>query len=162
MTEFAGLSSAASSKLLVGEKLARSPRLVVKEVTRGRFADNLGAYIGVHFVSPVIADVLRGSAEANVQLVPVSVRGKPALRYFAVNVLDSVALLDRAASKVTTFVGTDVIDTVTRLSLVKAPPRLPPIFHLAEIPVVILVSDALRRALQAASPHPGVLTPSNA
>jgi Immunity protein family (Imm11) len=161
VTELAGLGDTGIGRLLKGEPFARVPRLVASQFETGRFVDNLGAYIGVHLVSPVLADVLKGLAQDHVQLLPVSIKGRPELKYFAVNVLDSVPLLDRDRSKFRTFTGSDAIARVSRLALRPLPPEAPPIFHLAEHPVLVLVNDELRRALEAASRYPGVLTPAS-
>jgi hypothetical protein len=161
ITELRGLGRDGDRKLIVGERFSRVPRLVAFADTRGRFVDNVGAYIGVHIVTPALADVLTSCA-ANVQLLPVSIAGQPKLRYFAVNVLASVALLDRKRSTLTVFPGTKVISHVSRLALKPVSADLPPIFHLTENPVLILVTDELRRALQAASRFPGTLEPAAA
>jgi hypothetical protein len=160
VTELRGLGNDGARRLLKGERFASAPRLVATGVEPGRFVDNLGAYIGVHLLTLVLADVLRGFEHAELQLLPVTIKSEPELSYFALNVLGSVALLDREHSRFSTFAGTDRIERVTRLKLRPLPASAPPIFHLAEHPVLILVNDEVCRALQAASRNPGVLTPA--
>jgi hypothetical protein len=160
VTELRGLGKDGARRLLKGERFSRPPHLVATQFEPGRFVDNLGAYLEVHLVSPVLAEVLKRFAGEHVQLLPVSIKGRPELKYFADNVLESLALLDPERSKFTKFPGTDVIERVSRLALRPLPDGAPPIFHLAEHPVLILVNDQLRRTLQAASRYPGVLTPA--
>jgi hypothetical protein len=161
VTELRGLGKDGGRRLLKGERFARVPHLVATQFKPGRFVDNLGACIEMHLVSPALADVLTGFADKHMQLLPVSIKGRPDLKYFAVNVLESLALLDCKRSKLSRFAGADAIERVSRLALRSLPVGAPPIFHLAEHPVLILVNDEVRRALEAASRHPGALTRSD-
>lgn len=158
VTEIAGLRDAATRQLLGGEPLARMPRLTVRSSEPGEFTDALGAYIGLLVLAPVLVDVLQ-AAGARLQLVPVAVPGRPDLQYMIANVLDRVAAIDLARSTLTTFPGTDIIARVSHLALRPIAADAPPIFHAAEHPLLVLVNDDLRQRLQAASAHPGVLTP---
>ncbi len=157
VTEFGGLSSADSRKLLNGQPLDAVPRPTVRRHEPGEFTDMLGDSIGLLLLGPVLVGALQG-AGARLQLVPLAVPRRPELQYAIANVLDSVPALDRERSKLTTFIDTDVIDRITRLALRPMPADAPAIFHVAEHPVLVLVNDALRQQLQAASRHPGVLT----
>lgn len=158
VTEIGGLHDADTRRLLGGEELPRVPRLAVRRCEPGQFTDALGAYIGLLLLAPVLVEVLR-AAGARLQLVPIGVAGQPELEYAIANVLDRVPALDLERSKLTTFAGTDVIDRVSHLALRSIAADAPPIFHAAEHPLLVLVNDELRQRLQAASPHPGVLTP---
>jgi hypothetical protein len=90
----------------------------------------------------------------------VSVRGKPELKYFGVNVLDVVPALDLERSEYQKLPGSNAIDRILRFILRRIPDDAPPIFHVAERPSMVMVNDDLRRRLAAASKHPGVLTPA--
>ncbi|MBL0220290.1 MAG: hypothetical protein IPQ07_41275 [Myxococcales bacterium] len=158
VTEIGGLRDADTRRLLGGEKLARIPRLVVQRFEPGRFTDALGAYIGLLLLAPVLVEVLQ-AAGARLQLVPIGVAAQPELAYAIANVLEHVPALDLERSKLTRFAGTDVIDRVSHLALRPIAADAPPIFHAAEHPLLVVVNDELRQRLQAASPHPGVLTP---
>lgn len=160
VTEMSGLDSEQQLHMLRGERLSPVPKAVIKEVTPGRFSDHLGNYVGILLVSPVLRRVLEESSGAHLQFVPVSVRGKPELKYFGVNVLDSVPALDLERSKITRLPGASGIDRILRFALRPIPDDAPPIFHVAEDPTMILVDDELRRRLAAASTHPGMLTPA--
>ncbi len=161
VTEIAGLESADARRLLVGEPLDPMPRLTVRQVEPGEFTDALGGYLGLLLLVPPLADVLQ-TAGANVQWIPLAVARRPRLQYAIANVLERVPAIDVARSKVTTFAGTDVFDRIEHLALASIPSDAPPIFHVAEHPVLVLVNDELRRRLQAASESPGVLTPVEA
>jgi hypothetical protein len=102
----------------------------------------------------VLAKVLKDIADQRVQLLPLSIQGNSKLKYFAVNVLDSVELMDRDRSKFSVFEGTNAISQIKSLVLRKAK-NLPPIFHLAENPPLIIIDDELKKALEKASDSPG-------
>lgn len=157
VTEISGLDDD-SGRLLRGEPLPDRLRPVVEQCDPGTFTDMLGSYTGLPILAPNLVAVLQ-AAGARIALVPLTVPEEPGRDYAIVNVLDTVPTLDLAASTLTMFEGTDVIDRITHLVLQPIPADAPPIFHAAEHPVLILVNDALRRQLQAASDHPGVLTP---
>ena len=160
-TEIAGLDGEVQRRVLRGEPLDRIRKLTVTETTAGRFYDVLGPPVGVLFVSPALRQVLEESPGGHFQFVPPDVRGQPELRYFLVNVLDTVPAIDLERSKVEVFPGTDAIRRIQLLRLRPIPPDAPPIFHAAEDPTMILVSDDLQRRLARASRHPGVLKPAD-
>lgn len=158
VTEIGGLEDDDTRRLLNGEALDPVPDLSVRQADPGRFTDVLGNYVGVLVLAPPLAEVLQ-AARARVQMVPLAVRRRPALRYAIANVLDRAPVLDLRHSRLTMYAGTDVIDRVSQLVLAPAAERAPAIFHVAEHPVLVLVDDDLRRRLQDASATPGVLTP---
>lgn len=160
VTEMGGLSSEQHLRLLRGESLSPIPKVVIKGVTPGRFLDHLGNYLGILLVSPVLRRVLEESSGVHLQFIPVSIRGKPELKYFGVNVLDSVPALDLDRSKVTRLPGASGIDRILSFALRTIPDDAPPIFHVAEDTTLILVNDELCRRLAATSASPGVLTPA--
>lgn len=157
VTEISGLDDD-TGRLLRGEALPEMPQPVVEQCDPGTFTDVLGTYTGLPILAPNLVAVLQ-AAGARIELVPLTVPEAPGRNYAIVNVLDTVPTLDLAASTLTLFDGTDVIDRITHLVLQPIPDDAPPIFHAAEHPVLILVNDNLRCALEAASDHPGVLTP---
>jgi hypothetical protein len=152
-----GLAPEVQRKVLRGEPLGRSPRISVTETTPGRFRDVLGAPVGILFVAPALREVLEESGGGRLEFASTSVRGHPELRYFMVNVLDTVPAIDLDRSKYEVFPGTDAIRRIQLLRLRAIPASAPPIFHAAEDPPMILVSDDLKRRLSGASDHPGVL-----
>ena len=157
VTEIFGLDDDAG-RLLRGEAVPGMPQPFVEQCDPGTYTDMFGSYTGLLILAPALVAVLQ-AAGARLQLIPLAIPGQPACDYAIVNVLDTVPALDVAASTLTMFDGTDVIDRITHLVLQPIPADAPPIFHAAEHQVLILVNDALRRALEAASDHPGVLTP---
>src|SRR5262249_49777529 len=112
-------------------------------------------------ISPVLAAVVTAEPSARVQLIPVRIRGHRDRRYFIVNVLSRVAALDRARSRYRVFSGTNDIACLSRLALHPLPEDTPAIFHLEEMPTLILVSRALRDRLVSATSHPGNLIPAH-
>ncbi|MDF0677316.1 MAG: hypothetical protein P0120_23715 [Nitrospira sp.] len=160
VTEMGGFSSEQHLRMLRGESLSPIPKVMIKDVTPGRFLDHLGNYLGILLVSPVLRRVLEESSGAHLQFIPVGVHGKSDLKYFGVNVLDSVPALDLKRSKVTRLPGASGIDRILSFAVRPIPEGAPPIFHVAEDTTLIVVNDELRLRLIAASKHPGVLTPA--
>jgi hypothetical protein len=159
VTKLSGLSNEQSQKLYRGEFITPVPHILIEDYIKGRFYDQLGAYIGVILVSPVLRKVLDVTVGTKLQFIPVDIRGKSDLEYFAVNVLDTVPALDMELSKFDTFSESGGIRRIEKLVLRPIPANSAPIFHAAEDISLILVSDELRGRLVAASKHPGVLTP---
>jgi hypothetical protein len=158
VTELSGLSDDQRRKLHRGEIISPMPRITIEDFTSGRFYDQLGAYIGINLVSPVLREVLEDIDGANLQFILARVRSEPDLNYFAINVLDTVPAIDLKRSKYDTF-DSGGIRKIDKLVPRPIPANAPPIFHAAEDISLILVNDDLRRRLVAASKHPGVLTP---
>jgi hypothetical protein len=161
-TDIAGLDAAVHTKLVQGARLTRIPHLVVRETASGRFRDELGSYAGVHLVSPTIRAVLEDTPNAHLQLIPISLMGRRDLKYFAVNILDSYSALDLERSRYDLHEGTELISRIRKFAQRKIPDDAPPIFHVAEHPVLVLVNADVHDRLLAASKHPGVLTPAEA
>jgi hypothetical protein len=159
-TDMAGLDPEMHAKLLKGERLSQEPRLVVRETASGRARDELGNYTGIHLVSPAIRDLLDKTPRAHLQFIPVRITGKPDAKYFAVNVLDSYPALDLEQSRYDRYEGTSVISRISKLVLRDVPTDAPPIFRLAEDPVLVLVNKDVHDRLVATAKHPGVLTPA--
>jgi hypothetical protein len=157
VTQWGGLPDEDGRKLLNGQALDPLPQPSVRRHEPGTFTGALGDSTGFLVLAPELVAVLQ-AAGARLQLVPVTVPRQPQLQYAIANVLDSVPALDMEGSKLSTFAGTDVIDRITKLALRPLPADAPGIFHVAEHPVLVLVNDALRQQLQAASPQPGVFT----
>ena len=162
-----GMNAANGRRLLLGEKLPRAPR-VLAMYTGKLLTDALGAYTGWLILAPNLVRVLQ-AAGARLQLLPLGVARmlhfeppmcaeEIEMKYVIANVLDTIPALDLERSKTTMYEGTDAIAHITRLKLRPIPADAPPIFHVAEYPVLVLVRDDLRQQLQAASPHPGVFT----
>jgi hypothetical protein len=160
VTELSGLSDERRRKLYFGERLNPSPRIIIEDFKPGRFYDQLGAYTGILLVSNVLREVLLATAGASLQFIPVKMRDDSGLKYFIVNVLDTVPALDLERSGYDTFPGGG-IESIHKLVLRRIPSNAPPIFHAAEHTTLILVNDELRRRLEKASKHPGVFIPTS-
>lgn len=158
-TRIEGMEADEYGKLIRGERLDPKIQLVVKELIPGRLTDQLGSAWGGIFVSPVLRAVLEAEASANIQFIPVRVTRHSAHPYFSVNVLDSLPVLDLERSKYTLYEGTNELQTLSKLVLRKLPPDAPAIFHMAEEPVIVLVSADLHRRLHEASDSPGRFVP---
>jgi hypothetical protein len=161
VTELIGWDAEQDDWLFGGRRLAEIPRLSVRSMTPGRFYDLLGTYrAAALLVSPVLRRVLEETPRANLQFVPVSVRGKPELKYFLVNVIEVFPALDLDKSKYDTFPEGDAVSRIRKFVLRPMPEDAPPIFHVAEDPPLVMVKNDLRRRLAAVTKHPGVFTPA--
>jgi hypothetical protein len=159
-TQIKQLDTEVQRKIERGARLDPVPRVVIAETTAGRFYDQLGSYTMILFVSPTLRVVIEQTSGAHVQWIPTTVRGRPELRYDAVNVLDTIPALDLDRSKVTHLPGSTAIDRILSFRLRTLAADAPPIFHVAEAPTFVLVRDDLRAELETASDHPGRLTPA--
>lgn len=157
VTELSGLTAGHRQKLYSGKKISPQPRVVVEGFKAGKFYDQLGAYTGVvMLVSDVLREVLEAAEGARLQFIPVTVSGKQDLKYFVVNVLDTLPAIDLDQSKYDAYPDGD-IRRIDKLVLRSIPADAPPIFRAAEKTALILVNDELHSRLAAASKHPGVL-----
>jgi hypothetical protein len=139
----------------LGEPLPK-PRLDL--LTEGKLTDLLAANVPFVVSDPLLA-ALQVSG-ARLQVIPVRVIGVKR-KYHLANILEKVPCLDETRSKVTRWKELDnIIRSIRKLVLMPIPADAPPIFHIAEFPLMVLVRDDLRRSIQAACEAPGVFTPS--
>jgi hypothetical protein len=158
VTELRGLSHAADEALLHGRRIARKPVLTVMASTRGRHTDRLGIHSNyLLLVAASLREVLEDTPRAKLQFLPVKVPGADA-KYALVNVLDTHPGIDLARSRFDVIPGTDVPGRIHSYASRPAGADAPPIFHIAEAPHLFLVSDELRRRLEAASKTAGQFT----
>lgn len=154
-TEVRGLTDGAALRILRGQRLPRIPRGVKSfALTRPATRDVVGLVTGDRCVSIVLRRVL-AKADAEIQWIPISIAGR---RYSIPNALDHVPAIDLERSQCRTFVGGG-ISKVERLVPRAIPLEAPELFHTAEITTLLVVGDALKRRLEAASKSPGMFTP---
>jgi hypothetical protein len=159
VTELSGLSDGQLRKLYRGEEVTPTPDILIENFEPGHFYDQLGAYIGILLVSPVLQAVLQAHNGARLQFIPAHIRDQVNLSYFVVNVLDTVPALDLDRSQYETFDESDIIRKINQFILRSIPNDAPSIFHVAEDRSLILVRDELYHQLTNVSKYPGILTP---
>jgi hypothetical protein len=116
--------------------------------------DALGGPFGCMIVRSNLLEVLESESGARLQLVPVRVAGMR-VRYTLANVLSHVACIDPKRSRMKRDRKDRRIESVDKLALRPLPTDAPGLFHLAELPIVLLVRDSLRARMQAESATPG-------
>jgi hypothetical protein len=150
-----GLPDAAQEAVLFGRPLDEPlPAMRVTALSPGALPDTLATVVDVLLVSDTLRAVLREHVPDGVQHLPARVPGADG-EYWGVNATARVAALDREKSELENYPGTEAVRRVRRLVLRPIPADAPALFHLEEIPQLLLVSDALRKALQAASKSAG-------
>lgn len=154
----AGLTPEQQHALLVGTPLDEPlPEVRVTALSPGRLPDAMASAFNALLVSDALRAVLAAHVPHGVQYLPASLEGKEeAGPWWAVNATVHVAAMDREGSEYETFPGTEAMRRVRRLALRPVPEDAPALFHLEEIPQLLVVSDGLRRALEAAGGAPGV------
>lgn len=153
-----GPPAEAQERILAGTPLQEPlPEMRVTALSEGALPDALASVVDVLLVSDALRAVLDEHVPAGVQYLPGRVKGTRA-GYWGVNATARVAAMDRAKSEFETYAGTEAMSRVRRLVLRPIPADAPALFHLEEISQLLLVSDALRRALEAASESAGVFT----
>jgi hypothetical protein len=159
--EIGGLSDEQESNVFFGRPLAPPlPRVAIKRLTKGKLPDVLGAATASRLVSAALRDVIVHVCPEGVQFLPTTSPRKLRITYFMANTTTHLACFDHDRSQYQRFpVAPHTIRAVKKMELKPIPPHAPALFHLAELPAVILVRDELRQAIQSASTSPGTFTP---
>jgi hypothetical protein len=129
------------------------PKPRLDEMTVGDLSDLLSS--NIHWV---VSDELLAVLEATdvkLQVIPVKVVGEKR-KYQIANILERVPCLDETKSKIRRWKELDnAIRSIRKLVLKPIPADAPPVFHVAEFPLLVLVRDDLRQAMLAACKAPG-------
>jgi len=142
-----------------GKPFKKTPATIKLETQNAKkLSDVLPVNRCIPVVSPRVVEVLERHG-ADAQFYPTTLRSHSrnmrSQFYRAVNITRIISCLARKKSKFRTFSGSDDIGWLYQFELVdKAIPKRkdnsdPPWFRLGEVPRVILVSDALKRDLEA-------------
>lgn len=152
-----GLSSQQKLQILAGKEVTGPlSKLVVTELTDGELPDLLESSWSAKMVSAKLKRVLDKHCPECIQYIPVKLEDYPDSKYWIANVVTNVSCLDRDKSKITTFqTRPQAIKTIKKLVLKPIEDDAPQVFHMQELPPVLLLSDVLRQALQAASESAG-------
>lgn len=158
--EMSGLTDEQESVIFLGRPLAQPlPGIAIKKLSKGKMPDALGTFTSSRLVSAKLRDVIEKSCPQGIQFIPATLPRQRKPLYFMANIILHVACFDRERSQYQAFADPPyAIRAVKKLILKPIPQDAPPIFHLAEIPAVILVRNDLCRAMQSASSSPGSFT----
>lgn len=150
-----GLSPSQLDALLVGKPLGEPlPEVRVTALSPGKLPGAMASAFHALLAADKVKKAVEAHVAEGVQYLPASLKGKRG-SYHVVNPTVRVAALDRKKSEFETYPGTEAMRSVRKLVLGKIPADAPALFRLEEIPQLILVSDALKKALEKASASPG-------
>lgn len=150
-----GLPQPAQEAILFGRPIDEPfPEIRVTKLSAGKLPDVMGSAFYALLVTDAVRAVLEEHAGKVVQFLPVTLKGKRGATYHALNATGQAKAMDRAKSEFEAWPDGEGIQRVKHLAL-KVPASAPALFHLKEIPQVLVVSDALKEALEAASKTPG-------
>ena|SRR5262245_20680607 len=152
-----GLSYEQQNQILFGQRLADPlPTVTITRLSRGKLPDLLGAAWTSYIVATVLRDLLEEFCAEAAQFIPVRIARRPRARYWIANILNSLPCFDPKRSEYTTHLHPPYpIHTLQKLVLKPIPPDAPAVFHIEELPDVLMVRDDLRERMQAASSSPG-------
>lgn len=147
--------------ILFGQPLSPPlPKLKIAKLSPGELPDTLVMAGSGTFVSPRLHAVIEQAAGEYVQFIPVATVGSSRTPYRLLNLLALVPCLDLARSKYETFdAPPQAIRTLSKMVLTTIAPGRPPIFHVEEMPGVIIVRSDLREAMEATSASAGEFIP---
>lgn len=132
------------------------PGIVIGHFSDGPIPDALGGPFGCMIVRPNLRQLLERESGAPIQFIPVKVRGRAKDPYAIANVLARVACLDERRSRLERDPDSpEIIASVAKLVLRPLPEDAPGVFHLDELPSVLLVRDRMRARMEEVSPSPG-------
>ena len=148
-----GLSDEQSLAILVGNKVDKPPKkVVITQLSKGKLPDLLESAWSARMVSEKLKKVLEKNCPDCIQYIPVKLEGHPDAKYWIANVLTAIECVDREKSKLKTFPKPPhTIKAVSKLVLKPIGDDAPAVFRIAELTPDMLVSDALRKELEAAS-----------
>lgn len=156
-----GWSYEVDHEVLFGHRLPDPvPRLTVGKLSRGELPDTLAMAGSGILVSSRLSAVLEWGAGQHIQFIPAAIKRVRDERYSLANLLSLVPCLDRERSDFDTFdAPPHAIRTMRKMVLAPILPEAPAIFHMREMPGVILVRDDLREAMCEASSSAGEFLP---
>ena len=136
------------------------PRITIKKLTKGKMPDTLGTVTASRLVSARLRAVLEKFCPVGIQFSRATSPRFTKTRYFMANITMHLACFDRDRSQYRTFSDPPyAIHAVKKMVLKPIPQDAPAVFHLEEMPAVILVHDgALCREMQSVSSSPGTFT----
>lgn len=137
------------------------PKVQIKLLSPGRVADVIGTPSATRLVSASLKGVMESFCPDCVQYIPITVpRMATSKDYFIANIVKHTEAMDMIQSVYQTFEDSpDVIYQITNLVLKPLGKDSPPIFHLKEVPAIILVRDDLREGIQQVSRAAGNFIP---
>jgi hypothetical protein len=147
--------------VLFGQRIpAPLPKLKITKLSPGELPDTLVMAGSGTFVSPGLHTVIERAVGEYVQFIPAATAGSPRAPYRLLNSLALVPCLDLTRSKYETFdTPPRAIRTFSKMVLTTIAPGGPPIFHVGEMPGVIIVRSDLREAMEATSASAGEFVP---
>jgi hypothetical protein len=152
-----GLSPEQQRAILLGTPLDEPlPEVRVTAFSAGKLPDVMASAFYPLLVSDAVRKVVEEQVPEGVQYLPAKLEGKRAGTWWALNATGRVAAVDLKKSEYDTYAGSQDIRRVKRLVLKPVPADAPALFHLGEIPHVLVVSDAFRRAVEKAGDAVGV------
>ena len=152
-----GLSPEQSYAILVGNKIESPPkRVVITALSKGKLPDLLESGWSSRMVSATLKKILEKNCPDCIQYIPVKLAAHPDAKYWIANVLTSIECVDREKSKLKTFPKPPhTIKGVSKLVLKPIGDDVPALFRIAELTPDMLVSEALRKEIEAASSSAG-------
>jgi hypothetical protein len=152
-----GLNTDQTVDTLLGRKLTKAPkRVVITALSEGELPDLLESGWSAKLVSQKLKKVLERSCPDCIQYIPAKLEEYPDEKYWIANVLTSVEVVDREKSKITTSPrAPHAIRKVNKLVLKPIADDAPALFRMGELPPEFMVSDSLRKELEAASSTAG-------
>ncbi len=155
--DFTGWTDKQEELVFFGKPIkGRLPHLTVTRLRKGRLPDALGTVLYYSFISIKLRNQLENLAKDVLQFLPVHLPSYPDTYYFLPNVISHVSCLDRTRSIYKAFPDPpNAIYYLRKMVLLPIPVESPPIFHMSEIPAVLLVRDDLRKQLQRVASSPG-------
>ncbi|MGO9935470.1 MAG: hypothetical protein ACLPV8_27175 [Steroidobacteraceae bacterium] len=156
-----GWSYEIDGEVLFGRRLPDPlPRLTVTKLSPGELPGTLAMAGSGILVCTRLHAVLSQAVTSEIQSLPASIKRDPQARYALVNLLASVACLDRVRSECEAYEDPPhAIRTLRKMVLTPIAADAPAAFHMAEMPGVILIRDDLREAMQAVSVSAGEFVP---
>jgi hypothetical protein len=158
--EIAGLTDEQERAIFLGTPLPLPlPRITLKRLTRGKMPDALGTVTASRLVSARLREVIEACCPQGIQFIPAVASKSAKMHHFMANITLHYAGFDRERSQYRAFADPPhAICAIKKMVLRPIPEDAPAIFHLQEIPAVILVRDDLRRAMQSVSSSAGSFT----
>jgi hypothetical protein len=159
--EMAGLTDEQESAVFFGRTIPEPFSVVsISKLSAGETPDALGTFTASRLVSMRLREPIERSWPQGVQFIPARLPGRREPTYFLLNITSHVACFDRNRSQFKAYEDPPhAIRAVRKMALEPIPQDAPTVFHLAEMPAVILVRDDLRAEMRAVSSSPGTFTP---
>jgi hypothetical protein len=160
--EMTGITDEQENEVFFGTPIPEPlPVVSITRLSEGEMPDALGTFTASRLTSMTLREPIERFCPECIQFVPVRLPGRRDPTYFLLNITSHFACFDRNRSEFKAYEDPPhAIRTVRKLVLKPIPQEAPAVFHLAEIPGVILVRDDLRTEMQAVSSSAGTFTPT--